>query len=111
MSESNQVLKQRRQKADELAATGINLYGNTFKPSHRVADILPLGAGITADSLASLWESHADLLLSERWDRAAQLGQTLITPSCGTGSLAPELALRVLELTRDVSAKLRAKYL
>ncbi|MDH5299658.1 MAG: OB-fold nucleic acid binding domain-containing protein, partial [Desulfobulbaceae bacterium] len=50
MNELNQVLKQRRQKADELAATGVNLYGNSFRPTHRVADILPLGAGITVDS-------------------------------------------------------------
>ncbi|MDH5299659.1 MAG: hypothetical protein OEV91_11635 [Desulfobulbaceae bacterium] len=63
-----------------------------------------------AESLTALWESHADLLASDRWTRPALLGQTLITPSCGTGSLAPDLALRVLELTRDVSRNLRDKY-
>ncbi len=66
--------------------------------------------GETADTLAALWERHADLIADSRWDRAAILGQTLITPSCGTGSLTPELALRVLELTRDVSALLRKRY-
>lgn len=66
--------------------------------------------GETAASLASLWEAHADLIADHRWDRAAILAQTLITPSCGTGSLSPDLALRVLELTRDVSARLREKY-
>ncbi|MDH4322293.1 MAG: hypothetical protein OEV73_12450 [Desulfobulbaceae bacterium] len=62
------------------------------------------------DSLVALWEAHADLLADSRWDRAALLGQTLITPSCGTGSLSFALAKRVLELTRDVSAVLRQRY-
>lgn len=64
----------------------------------------------SAESLVALWESHADLLANERWDRTALLAQTLITPSCGTGSLTFDLAKRVLELTRDVSAVLRQKY-
>ena len=36
--------------------------------------------------------------------------QTIITPSCGTGSLTPDLAKRVLMLTREVSAGLRKKH-
>ncbi|MDH3360454.1 MAG: hypothetical protein OEL55_06230, partial [Desulfobulbaceae bacterium] len=64
----------------------------------------------SADSLVTLWESHADLLTDNRWDRTALLSQTLITPSCGTGSLSFDLAKRVLELTRDTSAILRKKY-
>ena len=63
-----------------------------------------------ADSLVARWESHADLLADSRWDRSALLAQTLITPSCGTGSLTFDLARRVLELTRDVSTVLRQKY-
>ena len=59
-------------------------------------------------------------LLAEKWlDQAAQLekigvprerifNQTLITPSCGTGSIDLPHAVKVLELTRDLSAKLRA---
>ena len=40
MDELNQVLKQRRQKAQELADLGINLYANDFRPLHRISDIL-----------------------------------------------------------------------
>ena len=40
MEELNQVLKQRRQKAQELAELGVNLYANDFKPGHRISDIL-----------------------------------------------------------------------
>ncbi len=41
MKENNQLLRQRRQKADDLAALGVPLYSNTFKPSHHIKDILP----------------------------------------------------------------------
>jgi len=34
----------------------------------------------------------------------------LITPSCGTGSLAEPTAERVLELTAKVSAEMRGRY-
>ena len=40
MEELNQVLKQRRQKAQELAELGVNLYANDFRPAHRISDIL-----------------------------------------------------------------------
>ncbi|MFZ5774733.1 MAG: lysine--tRNA ligase [Thermodesulfobacteriota bacterium] len=40
MEDLNQVLKQRRQKAQELADLGVNLYANDFTPQHRISDIL-----------------------------------------------------------------------
>lgn len=65
----------------------------------------------TCDSLVRRWEEQADLLSGDAWNRATLLQSTLITPSCGTGSLSPELAQRVLQLTKEVSALLRKKYL
>ncbi|HIJ79412.1 MAG: lysine--tRNA ligase [Desulfobulbaceae bacterium] len=41
MSELNQVLKQRRQKAQEMAEMGINIYSNDFRPTHKISEILP----------------------------------------------------------------------
>ena len=41
MNEKNQVLRQRRQKADALADLGVSLYANDFKPTHHIKDILP----------------------------------------------------------------------
>ena len=64
----------------------------------------------TSDGLATLWEEQAGKLLSDTWSLQALLNQTLITPSCGTGSIAPDLAKRVLTLTQEVSAILREKY-
>ena len=65
----------------------------------------------TAESLVVKWEEQAELLTTERWTTAAILEQTMITPSCGTGSLSLELAEKVLSMTSEISATLRAKYL
>ncbi|WPD21444.1 MAG: hypothetical protein SD837_14700 [Candidatus Electrothrix scaldis] len=65
----------------------------------------------SAESLTMLWEQQVKKLIRPDRDQAALLRQTLITPSCGTGSLRLEYAEKVLQLTKDVSANLRAKYL
>ncbi|WP_446010838.1 hypothetical protein [Candidatus Electrothrix sp.] len=65
----------------------------------------------SAESLTLLWEHQMEKLVRPGRDRADLLRQTLITPSCGTGSLRLEHAEKVLQLTREVSANLRAKYL
>ena len=64
----------------------------------------------TAASLVTRWEEQAAMLADAQWDIRALLGQTLITPSCGTGSLSMTLARRVLSLTRDVADTLQKKY-
>ncbi|MFC1837265.1 hypothetical protein ACFLYW_01115 [Thermodesulfobacteriota bacterium] len=65
----------------------------------------------SCESLVSRWEQQADQLSGNGWSIQSLLKQTIITPSCGTGSLSPELASRVLLLTKEVSAALRKKYL
>jgi methionine synthase II (cobalamin-independent) len=64
----------------------------------------------SVESLVARWEAQADQLVNDTWDRGRLLRQTLITPSCGTGSLSLELATKVLELTSGVSRELRRKY-
>ena len=56
-------------------------------------------------------EELANMLAGDNWDLPALLNRTLITPSCGTGSLSPDLAKQVLQLTHGVSTVLRNKYL
>lgn len=63
------------------------------------------------ESLVALWEKQAQSLVNDSRDIPSILKQSLITPSCGTGSLSPELAKRVLFLTKNVSDLLREKYL
>jgi len=40
MDELNQVLQQRRQKAQELAGLGVNLYANDFRPTHSIHEVM-----------------------------------------------------------------------
>jgi lysyl-tRNA synthetase class 2 len=43
MSQENQTLAQRRQKAEALAELGVNLYSNSFKPANAILELLPKG--------------------------------------------------------------------
>ncbi len=65
----------------------------------------------TTESLSTLYRTQMQAFVNDKRDMAALLRQSLITPSCGTGSLSPELAQRVLSLTRSTSEKLRADIL
>jgi len=63
----------------------------------------------TADSLVAQWENKARQVEGLGIDMAIIQTQSLITPSCGTGSLSLDLAQKVLRLTKDVSGRLRSK--
>ena len=65
----------------------------------------------TTETLTDLWKSQAGTLSGTSRSLEAILNQTLITPSCGTGSLSPELAQKVLNLTHSVSSSLRGEFL
>ncbi|MGD9082858.1 MAG: hypothetical protein PVH72_04910 [Desulfobacterales bacterium] len=64
----------------------------------------------TADSLVAEWEKQAQAIQTIGIDKSALLNQTLITPSCGTGSLSFDHAKKVLVLTRQVSDIIRKKF-
>jgi methionine synthase II (cobalamin-independent) len=76
-------------------------------PTGRDQDI----ARESVQSLTQLWEDQNKKLLRADQDLAALLRQSLISPSCGTGSLKLALAEKVLHLTKGVSETLRARYL
>jgi lysyl-tRNA synthetase class 2 len=48
MSEENQTLAQRREKAQSLADLGVNIYSNGFKPANSVKELLPKGDSLAA---------------------------------------------------------------
>ena len=64
----------------------------------------------TKDSLTERWESHMERLRQKGFDPTGTIEQSLITPSCGAGSLSPDDALRVLLLLQEVSGELRRRY-
>jgi methionine synthase II (cobalamin-independent) len=61
----------------------------------------------TTGSLVSRWKEKAAQVENLGFDREQLIAQSLITPSCGAGSLSTDLAIKALRLTREVSAKIR----
>ena len=61
----------------------------------------------TVESLVKQWEDQCRQLTALGIDRDQLLAQSLISPSCGVGSLSLAQARKVLELTREVSAHIR----
>ncbi len=70
----------------------------------------PLIESETTESLVKRLHEAMDLFVSKGISADRLLAASLITPSCGTGSLDPATADRVLELTAEVSAEMRARY-
>lgn len=62
----------------------------------------------TTESLWQLWQNQLQRLGALGLDVDRVRRQSFVTPSCGTGSLVPELSLKVLELTRALSQRARA---
>lgn len=74
--------------------------------------IIPTGdpRSIENESLASLfnkWEQQLEAMVNLGIPRKCLLEQTLIAPSCGTGSLRTDQAIKVLSLTSRLSRMIR----
>jgi hypothetical protein len=61
----------------------------------------------TVISLAGRFRREIESLMALGIDRAVVLEQSLITPSCGTGTLSPGYSERVFRLTKGVSDHIR----
>ncbi len=94
----------KEQLIDFLARGGILAWG-----------IVPTGdplllAKESTRSLFATWQAQLAILASFGFSEKQLMAQTLIAPSCGTGSLTPELAEKVLTMTGELSHLLRAKH-
>jgi hypothetical protein len=65
----------------------------------------------SVQSLTGMFKRQMATFTSPTRDMAALLSQTLITPSCGTGSIPPDAAQKVLSLTRETASVLRGEFL
>jgi len=70
----------------------------------------PAVEGETAESLLERLHAAMNLLVRKGVSLDRLLAAGLVTPSCGTGSLDPQMANQVLELTAAVAAQMRARY-
>lgn len=64
-------------------------------------------AAATLENLWDMWRQCLRQMTDRGIDAELVRRQSFITPSCGTGSLTPELSHRVLELTKALSEKVR----
>jgi hypothetical protein len=64
----------------------------------------------SVDSLYERWLEQLDAVERMGVPRQTILSQSFITPSCGTGTLSLAHATKVLELTRDLSVKIRNEH-
>ena len=74
--------------------------------------VVPTSARVRRESTGSLVERFhrgVERLSREGVDAGRLRRQSLVTPACGMGGLSPDLARRVLALTRRVSAALRGE--
>jgi hypothetical protein len=62
------------------------------------------------DSLVGKWFEQSRQLQAIGVDEKTVYQQTLITPSCGTGTVSVDQARKVLALTKGVSEKIRASF-
>ena len=67
-------------------------------------------ADIKADSLLAKMENGLDYLAGKGIDKHAVMRNSLITPSCGTGTLTVAESEKAMTLTHEVSCALKAKY-
>lgn len=65
----------------------------------------------TTENLVDRWIGQLEELEELGVPKEQVVKQTLITPSCGTGTVTEKQASRVLEMTRDVSAVIRERFL
>ena len=60
----------------------------------------------TVESLEKLWEERVRYLVKKGIDRQLIYDRALITPTCGTGTLNMDTAVRVHELTRELAGRI-----
>lgn len=75
--------------------------------------VVPTSVAIREQAVESLedqLEKMMDNLAAKGIDKDLIANQAIITPSCGTGSMAPEDADKVFELTGKLSKRMKEKY-
>jgi hypothetical protein len=75
--------------------------------------IVPTSSAIrekTVDNIIDHFEKMIDNLASKGIDKQLIIEQTIITPSCGTGSMEPEDAEKVFDIVNQLSTAMKKKY-
>lgn len=100
---------------DKLVLFGDHLVAFFNRGGILASGIVPTTAELiereTTENLVERWVGQLKQLEELGVPRERVVKQTLITPSCGTGTVTEQQAQRVLEMTRDVSFAIRERFL
>lgn len=101
-------------------AQSLSLFSEELKPFLKNGGIIAWGMvptldkealeEVNADSLVEKFDEAIDYLVKKGIDKSLLIKNSAITPSCGAGSLTIELAQKAMDLTRELSLKLKEKY-
>lgn len=102
-------------------AQNLSLFSNELKSFLAKSGMIAWGVIPTLDkealensditSMVEKFEEAIDYLIKKGIDKSLLLSRSMVTPSCGAGSLSVELAEKAMNLTKELSLKLRKKYI
>ena len=67
-------------------------------------------AAAELDTLYERWHEQLGIISSFGFTKEQIVSQTLVAPACGTGSLSPELALKVVSMTKNLARLIRDEF-
>lgn len=101
-------------------AQSLSLFSNELKPFLEKGGMIAWGMiptldkealeGANVDSLMVKFDEVIDYLVKKGIDKSLLIQNSMITPSCGAGSLSIELAQKAMNLTKELSLKLKEKF-
>lgn len=101
-------------------AQNLSLFLDELKPFLETGGLIAWGVVPTLDSEALeqmdineailKFDEAIDYLVNKGIDKSLLIKQSLVSPSCGAGSLSIELAQKAMNLVQELSLKLKEKY-
>lgn len=101
-------------------AQSLSLFSKELQPFFENGGIIAWGVVPTLDKealektdikeMVTKFDEALDFLVKKGIDKSLLLAQSMVTPSCGAGSLNEKLAEKAMNLTQELSLKLREKY-
>lgn len=101
-------------------AQNLSLFSNELKPFLEKGGVIAWGIVPTLDKdaleatnidkMEAKFNEAIDYLVNKGIDRNLLLKQSMVTPSCGAGSLNEELAEKAMDLTSKLSLRLKEKF-
>lgn len=101
-------------------AQSLSLFHESLKPYLEKGGIIAWGIIPTLDkdalessdinTMLSKFDEAIDYLIKKGIDKDLLINNSMVTPSCGAGSLSIELAEKAMNLTNELSTKLKEKF-